>query len=51
MKSRLSDICEYVKGKVDIKCLNDGNYVSTENMLPNKGGVTIVRLPASMSNS
>lgn len=40
MKSKLSDICTYVKGKVDVASLTKFNYISTENMLPNKAGVT-----------
>ena len=40
MKSSLSDICEYGKGKVNIDTLNTSTYISTENMLPNKGGIT-----------
>ena len=40
MRYKLSDICEYAKGKVDVASLNNKTYVSTENMLPNKGGIT-----------
>ena len=40
MKSKLSDICHYVKGKIDVSKLDNSIYISTENMLPNKGGVT-----------
>ena len=40
MKSNLSDICEYVKDKVDVTILDDKTYISTENMVPNKGGIT-----------
>ena len=40
MKSKLSDICFYAKGKVDVSGLTDTDYISTENMLPNKGGIT-----------
>ena len=40
MKYRLSDICHYVKGKVDVSELDNSTYISTENMLPDKGGVT-----------
>lgn len=40
MKFKLSDICSYRKGKADVKCLNNETYISTENMLPNKGGIT-----------
>ncbi len=37
--SKLSDICEYVREKVDVLGLTNENYISTENMLPEKGGV------------
>lgn len=39
MKYNLSSICEYRKGKVSVEGLNNDTYISTENMLPNKGGV------------
>lgn len=37
----LSDICEYRKGKVLVSELNRDTYISTENLLPNKGGLVI----------
>lgn len=40
MKYKLGDICFYAKGKVDVTELTEKNYISTENMLSNKGGVT-----------
>lgn len=40
MKCRLSDICCFRKEKVEVENLNTQNYVSTENMLPNKRGIT-----------
>lgn len=40
MKYKLTDICFYAKGKVNVSGLTDTDYISTENMLPNKGGVT-----------
>lgn len=40
MKYNLADICEYAKGKVDVAILDDETYISTENMMPNKGGIT-----------
>ena len=39
MRFNLSDICEYRKGKVNVDTLNNSTYISTENMLPNKGGI------------
>lgn len=40
MKCKLSDICYFRKGKVEVENLNTKNYISTENMLPNKSGIT-----------
>ena len=39
MKYNLSDICDYVRGKVDVASLGYENYISTENMISNKGGI------------
>ena len=39
MKCKLSDICSFRKGKVEVENLNTKNYISTENMLPNKCGI------------
>lgn len=39
MKSKLSDLCTYRKGKIEVERLSRLNYISTENMLPNKCGV------------
>ena len=38
---KLSDIAQYVSDKIETSMINKDNYISTENMLPNKGGVTI----------
>ena len=40
MKCKLSDICSFRKGKVEVENLNAKNYISTENILPNKCGIT-----------
>lgn len=40
MKCKLSDICTFRKGKVSVPNLSSKTYISTENMLPNKGGIT-----------
>ena len=40
MKCKLSDVCNFRKGKVSVSGLSKKTYISTENMLPNKGGVT-----------
>lgn len=37
---KLNDICEYSNRKISINSLTIENYYSTENMLPNKTGVT-----------
>ena len=39
MKCKLSDICALRKGKVHISNLTAKTYISTENMVPNKGGI------------
>ena len=39
MKYNLADTCEYAKGKVDVAILDEETYISTENMMPNKGGI------------
>ena len=39
MTSKLSTLCTYIKGKVDVDTLDEHTYISTENMIPNKGGV------------
>lgn len=41
MKCKLSDICGFRKGKVSVSTLTLQTYVSTENMLPNKGGIIV----------
>ena len=49
MKCKLEDICSYVKGKVDVSTLTNDTYISTENMLSNKGGVkAATSLPSTM---
>ena len=40
MKCKLSDVCSFRKGKISVDGLNTNTYISTENMLPNKGGIT-----------
>ena len=39
MKYKLEDICSFRKSKIAVNKLNRRTYISTENMLPNKGGV------------
>lgn len=40
MSYKLEDICDYVKEKIDISLIDENTYISTENMLPDKGGIT-----------
>lgn len=40
MISNLSELCNYAKGKTEVASLNANSYISTENMLPDKGGIT-----------
>lgn len=40
MRHSLSSICEYRKGKISVSQLSKDTYISTENMLPNKCGIT-----------
>ena len=45
---KLGDICAFNTERISLNLLNEGNYISTENMLPNIGGITISsNLPAS----
>lgn len=37
---KLSDICDYGKDRIEVSSLDNSNYISTENMLPNRAGVT-----------
>ena len=42
MKYRvLSTACEYRKDRISADEVNENNYISTENMLPNRGGIEI----------
>ena len=38
---KLKDICDYGKDRVEVSSLDNSNYISTENMLPNRAGITI----------
>lgn len=37
---KLSDICDYGKDRTEVSSLDNSNYISTENMLPNRAGIT-----------
>lgn len=39
MRCELNSICTYRKGKTKVAGLSPTTYISTENMLPNKGGI------------
>lgn len=36
---KLSDICKYRNEKIELKYINESEYVSTDNMLPNFAGI------------
>jgi type I restriction enzyme S subunit len=40
LASKLSDYCHFVDGRVAVADLSLDSYISTENMLPNKEGIT-----------
>lgn len=48
MKKALSDICYYVSDKIPVKQVRLDDYVSTENLLQNRGGLSVAsKLPPS----
>jgi len=38
---KLGDVVDYISNKVSVNLLSNANYISTENMLSNYGGITI----------
>ena len=38
---KLKDICDYGKDRTEVSSLDNSTYISTENMLPNRAGITI----------
>ena len=40
MTSKLANIADYVNEKINVSELDNKTYISTENMLPNKAGIT-----------
>jgi len=38
---KLKDICDYGKDRIEVSSLDNTTYISTENMLPNRAGITI----------
>ena len=47
----LHDLCNFVEGKTAVSDLNETNYISTENMLQNKGGITKAAILPSVSKT
>lgn len=46
MKYKLSELAFYSTEKIEIDKVDESNYVSTENILPNKAGICIAdKLP------
>lgn len=44
----LNEVCKYVNSKIKIDKISTHNYISTENMLPHKGGIKVAaNLPDS----
>lgn len=39
MGCKLANICDFAKQKIDVASLDISNYISTENMMPNKAGI------------
>ena len=37
----LKEIASYINEKINLDEINPNNFISTENMLPNKSGITI----------
>lgn len=38
---KLKDICDYGKDRTEVSSLDNSTYISTENMIPNRAGITI----------
>ena len=39
MKKKINNVCKIISEKINSDLLNSDNYISTENMLPNFGGI------------
>lgn len=47
-KNKLEDLCYLGNDRIEVSKITNRNYISTENMLPDKGGITIAKsLPSS----
>ena len=49
MKYMLNDICFFVDEKIFLRKLTKDTYISTENMLPNRGGIVAASTLPSLS--
>ena len=38
-KIKLGDVCKFSEERISVANLNETNYISTDNLLPNKGGI------------
>ncbi|MDA2175225.1 restriction endonuclease subunit S [Bacillus cereus] len=48
----LEDVCDFGSDRIEITKITEQNYMSTENMLPNKGGITVASsLPSAKTVS
>ncbi len=48
----LADICSYRQERVDVETLTESSYVSTANMVPNRGGIEVAdKLPNTTTTS
>lgn len=51
MKCNLSDICSFVNEKISLSELTKDTYISTENMLTNRGGITVASALPSIAQT
>lgn len=51
MKCNLSDICYFVNEKISLSELTKDTYISTENMLTNRGGITVASALPSITQT
>ena len=51
MKCNLSDICSFVNEKISLSELTKDTYISTENMLTNRGGITVASALSSITQT
>lgn len=51
MKCNLSDLCSFVNEKISLSELTKDTYISTENMLTNRGGITVASALPSITQT